>query len=127
MNLEHIPANWTIQSATPFFTRKNVPKPLLSHHNTAAGVFGQICVMAGSVRYFGFANEHSESPECEVVINAGQFITTPPQYWHRVALSEDAQFHINFWSDPKHRAKKLLATGVSKHQDPTVESTPDDC
>ena len=127
MTLQCIPANWTIQSSTPFFTRKNVPKPLLSHHNTAAGVFGQICVMAGTVHYFGFADEHSDTPEFEKVLSAGQFITAPPQYWHRVALSEDAQFHINFWSDPKNRAKKLLTTGVSNPQGPAGESAPDDC
>lgn len=23
----------------------------------------------------------------------------PPQYWHRVELSEDAQFNINFWAE----------------------------
>ncbi|PMC21683.1 cytoplasmic protein, partial [Klebsiella aerogenes] len=23
--------------------------------------------------------------------------TSPPQYWHRIELSDDAQFNINFW------------------------------
>jgi tellurite resistance-related uncharacterized protein len=35
----------------------------------------------------------------KVVIEAGQFATSPPQYWHRIELSDDAQFNINFWSD----------------------------
>lgn len=34
-----------------------------------------------------------------VVINAGQFATSPPQYWHRIEMSDDAQFNINFWSN----------------------------
>lgn len=52
-----IPANWKVKRFTPFFTKENVPAALLSHHNTAAGVFGQLCVMEGTVTYYGFANE----------------------------------------------------------------------
>jgi len=93
-----IPADWTIQRSTPFFTNANVPAALLSHHNTAAEVFGQLCVMEGSVTYYGFADSEATEPEVKVVIEAGQFATSPPQYWHRIELSEDAQFNINFWS-----------------------------
>lgn len=94
-----IPANWTIQRSTPFFTKANVPAALLSHHNTAEGVFGQLCVMEGVVTYFGFADEHAQEHEAKVVIQAGNFATSPPQYWHRIELSDDAQFSINFWSE----------------------------
>jgi len=94
-----IPANWTIQRSTPFFTKANVPAALLSHHNTAEGVFGQLCVMEGVVTYFGFADEHAQEHEAKVVIEAGNFATSPPQYWHRIELSDDAQFNINFWSE----------------------------
>ncbi|WP_394148398.1 DUF1971 domain-containing protein [Shewanella atlantica] len=94
-----IPANWTIQRSTPFFTRENVPAALLSHHNTAEGVFGQLCVMEGVVTYYGFADEHAQEHEVKVVIEAGNFATSPPQYWHRIELSDDAQFNINFWSE----------------------------
>ncbi len=94
-----IPKDWTIQRSTPFFTKNNVPSALLSHHNTAEGVFGQLCVMNGQVTYYGFANEKSTEPEVTVVIHAGQFATSPPQYWHCIELSDDAQFNINFWSN----------------------------
>ena len=50
-----IPADWKVKRSTPFFTKENVPAALLSHHNTAAGVFGQLCVMEGTVTYYGFA------------------------------------------------------------------------
>lgn len=43
-----IPADWKVKRSTPFFTKENVPAALLSHHNTAAGVFGQLCVMEGN-------------------------------------------------------------------------------
>lgn len=77
--------------SNPFFTRENVPAALLSHHNTAAGVFGQLCVMEGTVTYYGFANEQAEG-RIKLVISAGEFATSPPQYWHRVELSDDARF-----------------------------------
>ena len=93
-----IPANWTIQRSTPFFTPDNVPAALLSHHNTAEGVFGQLSVMEGTVTYFGFADGDATEPEITVVIPAGQFATSPPEYWHRIELSDNAQFNINFWS-----------------------------
>ncbi|PQJ89665.1 MULTISPECIES: DUF1971 domain-containing protein [Aliivibrio] len=105
-----IPQNWTIQRSTPFFTKDNVPDALLSHHNTAAEVFGQICVMEGVVTYYGFADSEATEPEVKVVINAGQFATSPPQYWHRVELSDDAQFNINFWSDQDKSGKKMFNT-----------------
>ncbi|MBK6599219.1 MAG: DUF1971 domain-containing protein [Proteobacteria bacterium] len=98
MTHQRIPPHWTIQRSTKFFTKSDVPKALLSHHNTAAGVFGQICVMEGAVTYFGFADSEATAPGTTIVIEAGQFGTSPPQYWHRVELTDDAQFNINFWS-----------------------------
>ncbi|BDY05127.1 DUF1971 domain-containing protein [Ferrimonas sp. YFM] len=99
MSHQRIPAHWTIQRSTPFFTKETVPAALLSHHNTAEGVFGQLCVMEGVVTYFGFPDKDATEHEIKVVIPAGQFATSPPQYWHRIELSDDAQFNINFWSE----------------------------
>lgn len=57
-----IPTDWKVKRSTPFFTKENVPAALLSHHNTAAGVFGH-SVMEGTVTYYGFANEQATEPE----------------------------------------------------------------
>ncbi|MGL6121833.1 MAG: DUF1971 domain-containing protein [Shewanella sp.] len=103
-----IPADWTIQRSTSFFTKATVPAALLSHHNTAVGVFGQLCVMEGTVTYYGFADEHATEPELVVVIHAGQFATSPPQYWHRIELTDDAQFNVNFWSEQDLRDQPLF-------------------
>lgn len=54
-----IPASWKVKRSTPFFTKQTVPAALLTHHNTAAGVFGQLCVMEGTVTYYGFADEQA--------------------------------------------------------------------
>lgn len=103
-----IPKNWTVQRSTPFFTKETVPAALLNHHNTAEGVFGQLCVMEGMVTYYGFANEEAAEPELKVEIKAGQFATSPPQYWHKIELTDDAQFNINFWSDKDKGGQKLF-------------------
>ncbi|GDY25082.1 tellurite resistance protein B [Agarivorans sp. Toyoura001] len=108
MSHQRIPATWTIQRSTPFFTKNNVPAALLSHHNTAEGVFGQLCVMEGTVTYYGFADAEATEPEVKVVINAGSFATSPPQYWHRIELSNDAQFNINFWSATDKTGEKMF-------------------
>jgi tellurite resistance-related uncharacterized protein len=99
MTHQRIPPHWTVQRATKFFTRDNVPSALTTRHNTAEGVFGQLCVMEGTVTYYGFADVSAESPEMQVVIKAGEFATSPPEYWHKVELSEDAQFSIIFWAE----------------------------
>ena len=110
MSHQRIPADWTIQRSTPFFTKDNVPQALLTHHNTAEGVFGQICVMEGVVTYYGFPDGETMEPEVKVVIEAGQFATSPPQYWHRVELSDNAQFNINFWSASDKKDQPLFQT-----------------
>ncbi|MBD1573457.1 DUF1971 domain-containing protein [Vibrio sp. S17_S38] len=103
-----IPSHWKIRRSTHFFTKDNVPKALLTHHNTAEGVFGQICVMQGTVTFYGFANEEATEPEQTVVIQAGTFATSPPQYWHRVEMSDDAQFNINFWAEEETGNKAMF-------------------
>lgn len=107
MSHQRIPKDWTIQRSTPFFTKETVPAALLSHHNTAEGVFGQLCVMEGEVTYYGFADENATEPEIKVVIPAGSFGTSAPQQWHRIELSDDAQFNINFWSDSAKKGQKM--------------------
>ncbi|MGR6839185.1 DUF1971 domain-containing protein [Aliivibrio wodanis] len=61
-----------------------------------------------TTRLFSLFVEATE-PEIKVVINAGQFATSPPQYWHRIELSDDAQFNINFWSDQDKTGKKMFS------------------
>ena len=108
MSHQVIPSHWRVKRSTPFFTKDNVPQALLTHHNTAEGVFGQICVMQGVVTFYGFANEEATEPEQKVVIQAGQFAVSPPQYWHRVELSDDAQFNINFWTENDDGSNKMF-------------------
>ncbi|WP_461605908.1 DUF1971 domain-containing protein, partial [Aeromonas allosaccharophila] len=49
-------------------------------------------------------------PEITLVIRAGEFATSPPQYWHRVELSEDARFNIHFWAENVSSDTPLIKT-----------------
>lgn len=100
MSHDKIDQDWFIQRSTPLFNVHNVPEALLTRHNTAAGVWGQLCVMHGTVTYYGFVDEKAPEPEMKKIIPAGTFALSPPQYWHRVELSDDALFNLNFWSKP---------------------------
>ena len=115
-----IPSHYKIKRSTHFFTKNNIPKALLTHHNTAQGVFGQICVMQGTVIFYGFANEAATAPEKTVVIQTGQFAVSPPQYWHRVELSDDAQFNINFWAEADTDNKAMFKSSRI-HSQPIAE------
>lgn len=64
--------------------------------------------MEGTVTYYGFANEQAEEPEIKLVISAGEFATSPPQYWHRVELSDDARFNIHFWAEQADSSQPLF-------------------
>lgn len=82
----------------------------------AEGVFGQICVMQGTVTFYGFADEAATNPEQIIKIQAGQFAVSPPQYWHRVMLSYDAQFNINFWADADNASKAMFKSSRIHNQ-----------
>ncbi|WNN47812.1 DUF1971 domain-containing protein [Siccibacter colletis] len=95
-----IPSHYVHTRATAFFDKSSVPAALLSHHNTKAGVYGRLSVMRGAVKYFGFPDAESTTPDLELVIEAGSFGISPPQKWHRIELlTDDTFFNIDFFSE----------------------------
>ncbi|ARJ44183.1 cytoplasmic protein [Pantoea alhagi] len=107
-----IPAHFVHTRSTPFWNKESVPRALLTHHNTKKGVYGRLSVMQGAVKYYGFASEHDETPEIEVVIEAGHFGISPPEYWHHVELlTDDTYFNIDFFADP---AEELQGKGIGQ-------------
>jgi tellurite resistance-related uncharacterized protein len=97
-----IPLHFCIYKTTPVFTQITVPTALLSHHNTKAGVYARLNVITGAICYYGFIDENSTTPEKKLIIQAGDFGISPPQYWHRVELlTDDTSFCIDFFSDPQ--------------------------
>lgn len=94
-----IPAHFVNYKSTPTFTKDNVPKMFIHRHNTRAGVYGKICVLQGTLKFYGFSSSKGEV-EQEVIIQADQHAISPPQYWHKVEfLTDDCQFQVQFFAD----------------------------
>ena len=97
--MSNIPKNYINYKSSPVFDPSNVPKMFLHLHNTRAGVYGKICVLSGSLKFYGFAERRGEV-EQEVVIMADNAAISPPQYWHKVEfLSDEPTFRVDFYAD----------------------------
>lgn len=93
-----IPTDFIHYKSTPIFNRHSVPKMFLHLHNTKAGVYGQIHVLSGKLKFYGFKDRRAEV-EKEVTIDAGHTAISPPQYWHKVELmTADTEFRVDFWA-----------------------------
>lgn len=109
-----IPMDYVNYKSTPVYGHDNVPKMLLHMHNTKAGVYGQIEVLAGSLTFYGFSDRRGEL-EKEVEIAAGETAISSPEYWHKVALqTEDTRFRIHFYA---HKDSLIVAEQQSERHD----------
>lgn len=94
----YIPADFVNYKSTDIFTQHNIPKLFLFEHNTKAGVYGKIVVLQGQVKFYGFKSRCGEI-ESELLINAGEFAISAPQYWHKVELlTKDTKFRVEFFA-----------------------------
>jgi len=96
--MEKLPEDFVNYKTTPTFTKENIPKLFLHHHNTKKGVYGQINVTSGRLKFYGFDGRHGEVNQ-EIIIEAGSTAVSPPQYWHKVEfVTEDTEFFIKFYA-----------------------------
>ena len=79
---------------TDTFTKATVPAGLLRDHKTKAGVWGLIQVLQGTLTYRIAATGH------EIVLSPGVTGIVEPAILHSVALSDDAEFFVEFWRRP---------------------------
>ncbi|WP_281561571.1 DUF1971 domain-containing protein [Thalassomonas sp. RHCl1] len=93
-----IPEDYVNYKSTQEMTVDNVPKMFLHLHNTRAGVYGKICVLNGQLKFYGFADRRGDV-EQEIIIEAGDFAVSPPEYWHKVEfLSDTTRFRVDFYA-----------------------------
>lgn len=104
MNRLIIPTDHVHIRTTPFWTKKSAPANIWKRHldkGTRPGVYPRLCVMQGTICYYGYADETSPDPVNIITINAGEFAVFPPEKWHRIeAMSDDTVFNIDFYVDP---------------------------
>ncbi|EDQ01122.1 DUF1971 domain-containing protein [Shewanella benthica] len=96
--MAQIPSDYVNYKSTPVFTINNIPKMFLHLHNTKAGVYGQINVISGELKFYGFTERRGEI-EQTLVIPAGGIAVSPPKYWHKVEfLTDDTSFRVKFFA-----------------------------
>lgn len=86
-----LPEGVSLQRSTDVFDSSSVPAGLLGAHQTAAQVWGEVEVLAGSLT---FVWEDGDEPG--VVLSAGDTLVVPPAKPHHVELGPDARFRVSF-------------------------------
>ena len=84
----------------------NLSSDTEEHYSYAAATCNRVIALLKTI---GFANSEATEPEVKVEIPAGHFATSPPQYWHRIEMTDDAQFNINFWSETDKQNQPLFS------------------
>lgn len=89
--MKTLPANLAHYKTTPEFSQDTVPKGLQRNHTTAAGVWGRIVVLEGSLRY---VIEEPE-PESHLLVPGTPGIVEP-QMAHHVVIDGPVRFCVEF-------------------------------
>lgn len=87
-----LPPDLTLQRTTPDFDPDTIPAGLRRAHQIAAGVWGLLEVLAGSLR---FVWEERDDPPIDLV--AGDSVVIPPETFHHVEPGPDVRFHVSFY------------------------------
>ena len=96
--MAQIPDDFVNYKSTDVWRKDTVPKLFLFEHNTKAGVYGKVVVLSGQLQFTGFIQRRG-AVEQQVIIEAGDFAVSPPEYWHKVEfLTEDTTFRVDFYA-----------------------------
>lgn len=108
-----VPKDYVNYKSTPVYDIETVPKMLLHRHNTKVGVYGQIQVLKGQLKFVGFEERRGEVDK-EIIIKENETAISHPQYWHRVELlTPDTQFRVNFYA---HKSSEIVALSLSPRE-----------
>jgi tellurite resistance-related uncharacterized protein len=82
MKMKTLPEDVKRYKRTPMFTEANVPKAILSRHNTRADAWGLIHVVRGKLRYTIFADKirnRADDEDFETILSLGHLGVIEPQ------------------------------------------------
>lgn len=89
--MKELPTTVAAYKRTDTFTEETIPKGLLKSHNTKAGVWGKIVILAGELSY------RILEPEIEDhVLTTEHFGVVEPQVRHEVAPLGKVSFYVEF-------------------------------
>ena len=96
--MSFIPKGYTNYESTGIYTNETLPKVLLEPHYTKKGVYGQIHVISGDLKIWGYRS-CSQQIDQEVLIKANETAMAHPNYLHRLEpASDNLKFEIRFFS-----------------------------
>lgn len=90
-----LPAGLELVRTTPEFTAETMPDGLRKAHRVAAGVWGRLRVLQGTVR-FTFETD----PPSTRTVSAGEVQVIPPEQPHFVEPDDEARFVVEFHRPP---------------------------
>jgi tellurite resistance-related uncharacterized protein len=91
--MKSIPDTVAHYKSTPVFTETTVPAALQRSHTTAAGVWGRITILEGSLLYR--ITDASAQPE-EVLLTTEHPGVVEPQVEHEVNVVGPVRFQVDF-------------------------------
>lgn len=93
--MKTLPARLVHYKSTPEFDQQSTPAGLQRNHSTAAGVWGRIVVLEGSLRYV------IEQPQPEEhLLTPGTPGIVEPQVPHHVVIDAPVRFCVEFHRCP---------------------------
>ncbi|AQS39700.1 hypothetical protein Sps_04615 [Shewanella psychrophila] len=93
-----VPKGYKSYKSSGVFTRGSIPESLAQPHFTKTGIYEQIHVLQGKVRFYGYQGNPLQA-EKEVLIKADETAISHPNYWHKIEpLTDDTQFEVTFYT-----------------------------
>lgn len=81
---------------SPMFNEQTVPENFTSEHELKDGVWGKLCVIAGSLEY-----HLADGTPRRYIIAAGGHIVIEPRQGHFVKLARNVKFKVEFYRQAK--------------------------
>ncbi len=92
--MKSLPDGLANYQSTPEFTETTIPKGLLKAHSTKEGVWGQIVIFEGSLKYRILANE--TDPEEIIILDPNQPGVVEPTVLHEIEAIGPVRFRVEF-------------------------------
>ncbi|TFW13455.1 DUF1971 domain-containing protein [Duganella callida] len=99
--MKTIPADAVHYRSSPVFTQDTVPAALQRAHTTAAGVWGRIAILEGSLLY---RITDARAAAEEILLTPEQPGVVEPQIEHEVRLVGPVRFQVDFHRPPEGQA-----------------------
>ena len=84
----------------PVWDKNTIPAAVTNQHNTQAGTWGKLRVLAGRLKFRELTEDGATTAEHILTPESGVW-TIYPQQWHRVEmLDDDTQMQLEFHCEP---------------------------